>query len=395
MQLHNIINEATQKLPKTAFQHLMTPAIRALDNASRDAGFEIRIVGGAVRDLVQGIDPKDIDIATTALPEQMMQVLDQAGIRHAPTGLEHGTITAVLDGEPIEITTLRIDINPDGRHTDVEFTTDWRKDAERRDLTFNAMSMEMDGTLHDFFGGIDDLQNGVAKFVGDADNRMQEDFLRILRFFRFQGRLQTPHWDNDTMESVTRNASGLAGVSGERIWSEMGKILSQPSRVTVLKQMERTGVLAAINMPSNRIGMLNQVDSNDPVVALAATINTVGTLHSLRQEWKFTNTEFATANFIISNRHNPIDETEVKRMLTNPKIKNDHVVAMLGSIGKGELARSVSTWTPPEFPVNGSDLIAIGMPTGVAMGKKLAELRDQWEQSGFNLTKEQLMNGVK
>jgi tRNA nucleotidyltransferase/poly(A) polymerase len=257
------------------------------------------------------------------------------------------------------------------------------------------MSMEMDGTLHDFFGGIEDLRNGVAKFVGDSDNRIKEDFLRILRFFRFQGRLPNPNWDQDTMASIAGNAHGLAGISGERIWSEMAKILSQPSRVQVLNQMRRAGVLAAIEMPENRIGMLSQVNGNDPVAALAAMINTVGNLQTLKKKWKFANHEFAKMKFVIENRHKPMDETEVKRMLANPKSRKDHVFAMLSSIGRGELARSVSKWTPPEFPVNGSDLIAAGMPTGPAMGKQLAQLRDQWEQSGFELTKDQLMNGVK
>jgi tRNA nucleotidyltransferase (CCA-adding enzyme) len=182
MRLHQIITEATMQLERERFEHLLTPAVRALDAAAREAGYEVRIVGGAVSDLVMGKDPKDIDMATDAVPEAMMQVLDAAGIRHEPTGLQHGTITAILDGEPIEITTLRIDTETDGRHAEVEFTNDWRKDAERRDLTFNAMSMELDGTLHDYFDGVEDLQNGVARFVGNADARMQEDLPAYIAF---------------------------------------------------------------------------------------------------------------------------------------------------------------------------------------------------------------------
>ena len=391
MRLHNIINEATMQLKPNSFEHLMTPAVQALDKATKDAGFEIRIVGGAVRDLVQGGDPKDIDMATDARPEQMMQILDNVGIRHEPTGLEHGTITAIIDGEPIEITTLRIDSDQDGRHANVEFTNDWRLDAERRDLTFNAMSMEMDGTLHDYFGGVEDLNNGVAKFVGNADKRLQEDFLRILRFFRFQGRLNAPTWDSETMDAVRRNAAGLKGISGERIWSEMEKILTRPSRVDVLQRMDQADVLEAIDMPNNRVRMMNGVDGNDPVVALSATLNTMGGLEALKKKWKFSNDVMAKAKFILENRHKPMDEVQAQRMLADPKIKAVHVFALLEALGKGAMGEELKRWQPPAFPINGSDLMAAGVKPGPEMGKKLAQLRDAWEESGFELNKDQLL----
>jgi tRNA nucleotidyltransferase (CCA-adding enzyme) len=395
MRLHGIINETTLQLNQDSFKHLLTPAVVALDNATKNAGFEIRIVGGAVRDLVQGKDPKDIDMATDAQPEQMMRVLDSVGIRHEPTGLSHGTITAIIDDEPIEITTLRIDTNQDGRHADVEFTTDWRKDAERRDLTFNAMSMEMDGTLHDFFGGIDDLQNGVAKFVGNADNRMQEDFLRILRFFRFQGRLTNPTWDKDTMDAVRRNAAGLKGVSGERIWMEMEKILAnKTSRADVLTRMDQADVLEAIDMPSNRVGSVRAVIGDNPAVALAACIGTVSGLDQLHNRWKFGNDTHNTVRFCVEHRALPFDETTAKRMLADPKIRKEHVFALAESRGRADLLQKLKSWTPPEFPVSGNDLIAAGVQAGPNMGRMLAQLRSTWEQSGFKLTQDELLKDV-
>lgn len=395
MKLQSIINESTMKMKPAVFKHLMTPAVIALDKAVRKAGFELRIVGGAVRDMVQGIDPKDIDMASDARPEQMMALLDQAGIRHEPTGLDHGTITMILDGEPIEITTLRIDSDQDGRHATVQFTNDWRKDAERRDLTFNAMSMEMDGTLHDYFDGVEDLENGVARFVGDPDARLQEDFLRILRFFRFQGRLNSPTWDKETMNAVRRNADGLEGVSGERIWAEMEKILSQPSRTDVLRRMNDASVLDGIDMPTNRVGMVNGVSGNDPVVALSAALNTQGGLETLRNRWKFSNEVHSKLQFILNNRHKPMNETEAQRMLADPKVKTIHVMALLEAMGKGALAEKLKQWTPPEFPVNGSDLLAAGVKTGPNMGRMLAQLRDAWEQSGFKLTRAELLKDVE
>lgn len=394
MRLHQFITESTHRLEQDRFQHLLTPAVRALDKAAQDAGFEVRIVGGAVRDLVMGKDPKDIDMATDARPEEMMAVLDAVGIRHEPTGLQHGTITAVLDGEPIEITTLRVDVETDGRHAEVEFTNDWRKDAERRDLTFNAMSMSIDGMLYDYFDGVEDLAAGRARFVGDADARMQEDYLRILRFFRFQGRLENPTWDPETMAAVARNAKGLEGISGERIWMEMSKILSRLSKRDVLQRMDRADVLEAIDMPNNRVGMLRGVDGNDPIVALSATLNTVGGLDTLRNKWKFSNDEYAKARFILDNRHKEFTETEAQRMLANPKVRSDHVFALGEALGKGQLVQYLKSWQPPEFPVNGSDLIAAGVKPGPEIGMQLAQMRDAWEQSGFRLTKTDLLKDL-
>lgn len=392
MRLHQFITEATHKLEKDRFKHLLTPAVQALNQAAQDAGFEVRIVGGAVRDLVMGKDPKDIDMATDARPEEMMEVLDVVGIRHEPTGLQHGTITAILDGEPIEITTLRVDVDTDGRHAEVEFTNDWRKDAERRDLTFNAMSMTLDGTLYDYFDGVNDLAAGRARFVGDADARMQEDYLRILRFFRFQGRLDSPTWDPETMAAVARNAKGLEGISGERIWMEMNKILSRPSKNEVLQRMDRADVLEAIDMPNNRVGMLRGVDGNDPVVALSATLNTVGGLDTLRNKWKFSNDVYSKAKFILENRDTDFTEVMAQRLLTDPKVKNDHVFALGEALGKGQLVQQLKAWQPPVFPVTGSDLIAAGVSQGPDMGMKLAQMRDAWEQSGFKLTKSDLLD---
>ena len=392
MRLHSIISESTTQIPLDRFEHLLTPAVIALNQAAQSAGYQVRIVGGAVRDLLLGKNPKDIDMATDAHPQEMIKILAAAGIRHEPTGLQHGTITAILDGEPIEITTLRIDTNQDGRHADVEFTNDWRKDAERRDLTFNAMSMEMDGTLHDYFGGRDDLKNGYARFVGDPDARMQEDYLRILRFFRFQGRLNSPTWDSDTMDAVRRNAAGLKDISGERIWMEMEKILANPAtRVDVVKRMNQVGVLESIDCPTNRVSSLRQVVGENAAAALSALINDMTGIDQLRNRWRFSNEVFDVVQFCVQHRDSPLDENVAKRMLAEPKIRSEHVFALAESLGRVDLVQKLKTWTPPVFPVSGSDLIATGLAPGPAMGRQLAQLRNQWEASGFKLTKDQLI----
>ena len=158
--------------------NIVNSNIRKLGDIFDDAGYEVRIVGGAVRDIALGKEPKDIDFATDATPDEMIAMLDKAGIKHIPTGIEHGTITAVLNGEPFEITTLRADTETDGRKAKVDFIRNWKDDAQRRDLTYNAMSMDIDGNLYDYFDGMDDLQNKVCKFVGDPAERIKEDYLR-------------------------------------------------------------------------------------------------------------------------------------------------------------------------------------------------------------------------
>lgn len=392
MKLQQLITEQTSQLDPNTFKHLLTPATVALHKAMGDAGYELRIVGGAVRDLALGLDPKDIDMATTATPDQMVKVFEEHNFRYEPTGLQHGTLTVVLDGEPIEITTLRIDTNQDGRHAEVVFTDDWKKDAERRDLTFNAMSMGLDGTLYDYFGGLEDLQNGVARFVGDADQRMQEDYLRIMRYFRFQGRLSQTSWDKETMDAIKRNADGLKQISGERIWMELSKILSRPSRVEVIKKMNDAGVLDAINLPSNRLNYLKQAQGSEPAAVLASMLNTVGGLNALRNKWKLPNSVVFMASFIIETRNENLTDDQLKVMMTRPEYSVDYIFAMLESTGQSHRIRKLAAFVPPTFPITGKDLIAAGLKPGPEMGEVLAQLRDYWEQSSFKLSKDELLS---
>jgi tRNA nucleotidyltransferase/poly(A) polymerase len=172
------------------------------------AGYEGRICGGAVRDLVLGQEPKDWDIATTARPEQVMELMETAGIQVIPTGLQHGTVTAVIGKENIEITTLRVDVATDGRHAEVEFTTDWVTDSLRRDFTINAMYLDMNLIIHDYHNGLDDLEEQLIRFVGDATARIEEDYLRILRYFRFRARMGRPDVIGDEAYVINTKTMG-------------------------------------------------------------------------------------------------------------------------------------------------------------------------------------------
>ena len=245
----------------------ITDELSKLANIFNRGGYEIRIVGGAVRDLALNKSPKDIDLATDATPDEMQQMFDSAGVRHVPTGIEHGTITAVINGEEFEVTTLRADVETDGRRAEVEFVRSWEEDAKRRDLTYNAMSMDFEGNLYDYHGGMDDLQDKVTRFVGDPEERIKEDYLRTLRYFRFQGRLNTPTFDRETMQAIASNTDGLKQLSVERVWMEMGKILSGSNIQQILGAMQKTGVLDAIGLdvkPSQDI-----MDGGDPIINLA------------------------------------------------------------------------------------------------------------------------------
>ncbi|CRK98758.1 CLUMA_CG012009, isoform B [Clunio marinus] len=222
-------NPVVFKLENDLFKSIFTPELNRLVDLFKKHGYEIRIAGGAVRDLLMDKIPTDLDFATIATPKQMKTMFDTENIRMINmNGEKHGTITArIHDKENFECTTLRIDVLTDGRHAEVEFTQDWLLDSNRRDLTINAMFLGFDGSVYDYFFGYEDLMERRGKFVGNADTRIKEDFLRILRYFRFYGRIaKSPdQHDPETLKIISNNAEGLQRVSGERIWVELKKIL--------------------------------------------------------------------------------------------------------------------------------------------------------------------------
>ena len=363
-------------------------SISQLDKVFKNGGFELRIVGGAVRDLALNKEPKDVDLATDATPDEMIAILDKAGIRHKPTGLEHGTLTAIIDNEPYEITTLRADTETDGRHAEVEFVKSWEEDAKRRDLTYNAMSMDMEGNLFDYFGGMDDLQDKVSKFVGDAEERIKEDYLRILRYFRFQGRLSTPTWDEDTLKAISSNTSGLAKVSSERIWQEMSKVLSGQNVANVLDHMTKTGVSKVIGLSTNDLSKVK--DNGNSIVALAQMGNTV----DIAKRWRLSNNESALLDFLVKNKANTLDQKKIEDMLADG-IDKEKVSALAELQGQKKMADHAMVTSIPDFPVSGADLIATGMKPGPDLGKKLAQLKQQWKAGNFKASKEDLLNTNK
>ncbi len=365
----------------------ITDELSKLANIFNRGGHEIRIVGGAVRDLALDKTPKDIDLATDATPDEMQQMFDSAGVRHIPTGIEHGTITAVINGEEFEITTLRADVETDGRRAEVEFVRSWEEDAKRRDLTYNAMSMDFEGNLYDYHGGMDDLQDKVTRFVGDPEERIKEDYLRTLRYFRFQGRLDTPTFDRETMQAIASNTAGLKQLSVERVWMEMGKILSGSNINQILGAMQKTGVLAAIGLdvkPSQDI-----MDGGDPIINLARITDD----ESIGVRWKMSNEEKGKLGFLISQK----GQTHDKEWYTNMMVDGfdrTQLDALARYNNQDDMIAHIKSFKAPEFPVGGNDLLKLGHERGPKIGQTLNALRAQWKAGNFSASKDELLKSL-
>jgi tRNA nucleotidyltransferase (CCA-adding enzyme) len=365
----------------------ITDELSKLANIFNRGGHEIRIVGGAVRDLALDKTPKDIDLATDATPDEMQQMFDSAGVRHIPTGIEHGTITAVINGEEFEVTTLRADVETDGRRAEVEFVRSWEEDAKRRDLTYNAMSMDFEGNLYDYHGGMDDLQDKVTRFVGDPSERIKEDYLRTLRYFRFQGRLDTPTFDRETMQAIASNTNGLKQLSVERVWMEIGKILSGSNINQILGAMQKTGVLGAIGLdvkPSQDI-----MDGGDPIINLARITDD----ESIGVRWKMSNEEKGKLGFLISQKGQIHDKKWYTDQMADG-FDRTQLDALARYNNQDDMIAYIKSFKAPDFPVDGNDLMQLGHSRGPGIGKTLQALRTQWKAGNFSASKDELLKSL-
>jgi len=353
-------------------------------------------VGGVVRDLLRGIQPKDIDMATTARPEVMIELLKKRAIRVVETGLQHGTITAVIDKVEYEITTLRIDTDTDGRHCTVVYTEDWKQDALRRDLTINAMSMDLDGNLFDYFNGREHLEKGQIYFVGEPGNRIDEDYLRILRYFRFHGRIAADGsvHDAECLRSITERAEGLTGISGERIRAEMMKIMTGNNAVSLLRTMEQCTATTHIGLNCNaaRLDEFERVAefSTNGVTRLATLVETVDEWEMLHTLWRLHNPERDMGIYQIMMRDTPLSYEELQDELVDGK-KLQFVAELARYQGNAELAATLEGWEVEQFPISGKDLKTAGMKPGKHMGAAIAKARDAWKVSRYTLPKEECL----
>ncbi len=379
--------------------------VRLVIEAIEKFGGEARFVGGCVRDYVLQKSVHDIDLATNLLPEQVISALKVSNLRVIPTGLKHGTVTAILNGKSFEITTLRHDVRCDGRHAEIEFTNNWQSDASRRDFTFNALYADKYGNIYDYFEGLEDLKQRRLNFIGDPESRIKEDYLRILRAFRFHVDVCVGKLDGKILSACNKYAAMIKNLSGERIRDEMFKLLSCNNLVPTLTSMQECNVLQEIipekvscNILSSQI--LNGVD---PLVKLALLLRTISTSKGNIGEYISTFLRLSKKQkkkliFMLKNNiATTLSEMEQKKYicLFGRELYSDMIRICCIEDGKAdeiqEYISFANSFLIPYFPISGSDLQGIGYKPGKDLGESLMIIKNHWENSSYVLTKDELL----
>jgi poly(A) polymerase len=375
---------------------------RLLALLDRD-GEEARVVGGAVRNTLLRLPVAEIDVATTALPEQVMLRAEAAGWKTIPTGIEHGTVTVVIDGKPFEVTTLRRDIETYGRKAKVVFGRDWTADAERRDFTINALSVAADGEIYDYVDGIADIAARRVRFIGDSEKRIAEDYLRILRFFRFHAWYGEGAPDAAGLRACIRARAGLETLSRERVRMELLKLLLAPHATPVLAVMAETGLLGAVlggvpllasfeNMAKVEAAAGVEADATRRLGALGVAVKEDA--ERLIQRLRLSNAE---GERLLSLEHRPQmsparGEKAARAQLYHlgPQAFADCVLLAWSRSDAGaadaawrELASLPRRWTAPDFPLKAADFLRRGVPVGPQMGKALRAAEEAWIAADF------------
>lgn len=379
-------------LPDAHWRH--RPGFDALCEILGAGNGAVRIVGGAVRDGLLGLDVHDIDLATRLTPEDVIARLSEAGIKVVPTGLAHGTVTAILDHRPVEITTLRCDISTDGRRATVAYTSDWKEDAARRDFTINALYADpATGEIFDYFGGLDDLTHRRVRFIGNADQRIAEDHLRILRYFRFLARFGALPPDERAFAACTRNANSLMALSRERIADEVLKLLALPDPSAVIDLMLMGGIFAPVLPEISKVGLeqLKALIAREHEFQLSRPPSAVLRLAALLPQDPQIG-ELVAARLKLSNK----TRKRITAAMTPPPLHGNNRelvyrlgmetaldILLLGRATPESDLPALEIWSPPEFPINGRDIMSLGISAGPDVARFLASVRDQWIAEGF------------
>jgi poly(A) polymerase len=354
-----------------------------------------RFVGGAVRDWLLGRTVTDIDIATTLPPDTVMERLNSFGIRVIPTGLDHGTVTALIEGRSYEITTLRRDLQTDGRHAVVAFTDDWAADAARRDFTMNALYADPDGTIHDPTGGLKDLEIGLVRFIGDPAQRIAEDRLRLLRYFRFYawyGLVAPVPADLDACRALAGTPGNL---SVERVWMEVKKLFGAPYPFEAIALMEKLGVLAHVlpeaTEPVTSLVTLTKLgrDKREPPDALRRLALLICTprIESFATRLHLSNSEAADLAAMADVADHCMEALAapwplLRRHGAKHMIDGALIAAARGFGEALALLPIAQSWTDPVFPISGADVLALGLEPGPTVGLLLHAVESWWEQRG-------------
>jgi poly(A) polymerase len=397
------------------------PGLQKIMALLNDGEGEARIVGGAVRDALMDFPVGDIDIATTLTPEAVMTRAQSADIKVVPTGIDHGTLTLVLDGVPYEVTTLRADVATDGRHAEVAFGTDWQVDAERRDLTINALYVGRDGKVIDLVGGLDDVASRTVRFIGDPAQRITEDYLRILRFFRFFAWYGAGRPDADGLKAAVRLKSGLARLSAERVWAETKKMLAARDPSRALLWMRQSGVLTEILPESEKWGidaipaLIHAEEAfgwqPDPLIRLMAMVPPdAGRMKTLAKRLKLSKAEALRLVRWAETAPIPHDIADLafSRLLYGSEVGGVHdrlilaltsarararsdTAALAEAGGYSRLIDRAAKWKRPQFPVSGADLLEAGFEQGAQLGALQKRLEAVWVAQNFTPTRAALL----
>lgn len=394
-----------RRAEEAAADLLHRPELARLLAALNGDGEETRIVGGAVRNSLLGRPVTEIDLATTAPPEAVAARARKAGFKAVPTGVEHGTVTVVVAGTPFEVTTLREDVETFGRRAKVRFGRDFGHDARRRDFTMNALFLDAHGRLRDPIGGLADLEAGRVRFIGDPASRIREDYLRILRFFRFHAEYGRGALDRAGFDAAIRARGGLAGLSRERVRAELLKLVAAPRAAEVVQELSDAGLLAMLIGGVGETGRLaraaaaeEQGEAPQPVRRLAAlAVLTPEDADRLRDMLRLSNAEHARLaaypRALVALRASGValDEAAVRRaaVLHGVEALGDALAATAGeprpvlSPEGLDAARRFAAGAPaPVFPLRGADLVERGMAPGEDVGRRLAHARDLWLAEG-------------
>jgi tRNA nucleotidyltransferase/poly(A) polymerase len=366
-------------------------------------GEQARIVGGAVRNALLGEAIGDIDIATTALPDEVVRRAKAAGFKPVPTGIDHGTITVVVDGRPFEVTTLRRDTETDGRHAKVAFGRDWKIDAERRDFTMNALSASRDGKIFDPVGGLPDLRARRVRFIGEPARRIEEDYLRILRFFRFHAWYGAGELDKDGVAACIAGREGIDRLSRERLRAEMLKLLAAPRTLDALTAMSEAGLLLRVlGGVSNLVHLAHLIAIETALDLPADAIRRLGVMavtivedaERLRERLRLANSEYDRLTALAEDwwRGPPPTANRARELLYSARAENFADLALVG-FARSQAPASDATWRDfvtlpqrwdiPVFPLKAADLMTRGVGRGPALGAALAAAERAWIAAGF------------
>jgi poly(A) polymerase len=383
------------------------PGLQRVFAAIAAAGGEARVAGGAVRNSLLGEPVADVDVATTLTPEQVMVAGKKAGLGVHPTGIDHGTITLTHKGIPYEVTTLRFDAETFGRKARVEFTSDWERDARRRDFTVNALYCDPGGKIHDLVDGYRDILRKRIRFIDDPEARIREDYLRILRFFRFHARYGKGAPDKSGLEACVKLRKGLDHLSRERIHQELFKLLVAPRATETLKVMAKQGILEHVVPYKDQFSDFSRMAKIDEANALAPDplcrlVLIAAEPEDLKHLLRLSNEE--GKRIAVMGRRSALSPNlrprEQKAILyeMGPQVFRDNVrlawaesKALPDDPGWRALLRLPENWSIPKLPVHGGDLMSRGMAAGPELGEVLRRIEDWWIASDFEPGRDELL----